>query len=337
MDKLLTANVKSSLDRLAGKGTSGQSTSSALPQATLGLPPPFGPPLFIVSPEGCLDSPQSPIMGFYIVRNIVRGILMGARPLEAGNLLWSRNFLSAAVASYYTSAFHLIPGILALNGRIWFEDPHVQDSARPDRNKKCVIARLTRENAWRLESRPRSHGRRWAELEQLYQEKSSRFDPEFIQLLSRLIDYGPYSFGDDKTVMSDGLKRVAQLRHEALYQGFGFDEFALDLAHDSGAMSPVMDQRAKAFREFCVYLMKMVVDGLFTLAADVPALALSTTRAMLLVSVYTPEFEVTKADGIGDSSLTEKLKVVLSWLTGKQALNPTLNRTETALSHGSSG
>lgn len=337
MNKLLIANVKKSLDRLAGKGDSKRLASPTLPQTTLGLHPLFSSPLFIVSPESCLSSSQDSILGFYVVRNIVRSILIGARPLEAGNLLLSRHFLSAAVASYYTSAFHLLSGILALNGRVWFDAPHIDDTASPGYKAECVIGRLTKKNTWCLESRPRSHGRRWIELEQVYKEQNNRVDAEFLRLLSRLLDYGPYPFGDEDKIMSEGLKRVAQLRHEALYQGFGFDDFAFDLAHDNRAIPTVMDQRAKAFKDFCVYLMKTTLDGLFILIESVRALALPTIRGMLLVNVYTPAFEVTDLSVIDDNQLSEKLKFVLSWLLETRAPSPALNRAETGLSHGSSG
>ena len=225
------------------------------------------------------------------------------------------------MASYYTAAFHLTAGILALNGRVLFEDPWVKNSAGSPKEIGYVIGRLTKRNTWKLEARSRSHGRRWAELGQVYREEGRIVDPEFLRLISRLVDYGPHSFGDAATPISESLKAVAELRHEALYQGFGFDRFAFDLADDNRELAHILDQRAKEFREFCLYLMRTVVDGLFDLTAAVPSSALLYIRALLLISVYSPPFEVTRADGI-DDTVSAKIKIVIGWLLGEQALNP---------------
>jgi len=325
MHELIAANVAKSLHRLVGnEAWEPSQEEQALPHmfSFLGLPPtPIG---VAISKEGCLRSPQAPIFGFYALRNIVRSILLGARPFEAGNLLLSRGFLAAAVASYYTSAFHLLSGLLALNGRVWFDEVAVLSSVKKE-NIECAVGRLTRSNSWLIERRSRSHGRKWAELGQACEESKGLVDNRFVDLLSGLVNYGPYPFGDEKTVLSDSLRRVAELRHAALYQGFGFDEFAFDLASENGDRV-VLSQRATSFRGFVRHLMGVVLDGFETLIARSTASTLVMIRPMLLMSVYAPPFEVTLAEGIEDDALADKVRVVRSWMLGEQALNPSLHQ-----------
>lgn len=75
-------------------------------------------PWFRKLPGGQLVTPQEPIFGYYALRNILRGLFLGASFVPPGDTLLATMFLSPSIAMYYTASFHLILAYLALQGRV---------------------------------------------------------------------------------------------------------------------------------------------------------------------------------------------------------------------------
>jgi len=91
---------------------------------------------------------------------------------------------SPSIGSLYTAAFRALHAFLALNGRVFFDQPCWTDAEGDvlrtgDGDDGAVVALLTKENAWKFEPRKRGHEARWSELRQVFSAKSCHI-PEFF-------------------------------------------------------------------------------------------------------------------------------------------------------------
>jgi hypothetical protein len=144
-----------------------------------------------------LQSPQESFFGFYSLRNIIRGILLSLRFIQAGDLLHKNGFLAASVFSYYPFSFHLLYAFLASYGRVVVDQVHGGPIKIINRRNssggsfsslnptpEVIVAILVRNNTWKFEPRPRSHTRKWKELEHIFVELDYDI-PEFLHSFFR--------------------------------------------------------------------------------------------------------------------------------------------------------
>ena len=275
-------------------------------------------PWFVCTESGALDCPQKDVLGLHFVRTAIRGALLCFRAMMAGDLLRERRFHAASTAMYYTSAFHGLDGFLASRGRVLIQP--VRGKARnqesssssllshdPLPNNPLVIcASVTRKGGWSFEPRRRGHTARWAELKQLVSMKGSTLPSSVLNALA-------YASMREKTddlnlLLSDGIPALAGLRHQALYEGFGYDDDAYDaLVNRVNPYGVGLDGRNEALRELSLGLLDaslVVAEFFFNWCDECKGSSdLTALVQRVAVSTFHPafEFDLARPDDIPNS------------------------------------
>jgi len=285
-------------------------------------------PWFHRSSSGELASPQEPLFGFYLVRNVLRGILASVRFVQAGDLLHGSEFLAMSVFSHYTASFHLLHSFLALSGRVVIDEPcgpptirrtpHGESlsfrSLRP--SPEVVMGLLTKRNAWKFEPRSRSHAKRWRELESVLRQTGDEVPDFFTRFFRYLLSYGPHCHTEDADLVAEGLRRLAELRHDAVYQGFGDDRFVYDaLANRDTMCITGIEARSGAYRDFATSLLWFCVTEFFALKDSIQADLWARNRLALVVSAFAwRPFEYRGHHIASDRELSSVLARLEEWL-----------------------
>jgi len=267
--------------------------------------------------ERIFDSPQRDFFGFYVLARATRATLIGARYLQAGDVLLAGDYCAAAVVAYYTAALNLTLAYLALEGRVFIDFPHgppVPDAKGGEpmwseiRDKggqrRSMLAKLSKRGLWNFEAKPCGHDSRWQELlpllDELRREKppSSLPDP-FWGLLGYCTTYGnDYLGGKDgcddaeRDLLEEGIKAIPEIRHEAVYRGYGYDDLAVDAAFAGESSASGFNRKPHAFRLFGAAMVEQVADDVWRCVDGVDpthwvALFSATSQAALL-----PEYEL---------------------------------------------
>lgn len=154
-------------------------------------------PWFSKLPDGRFITPQETIFGYYALRNILRGLFLGASFLPPGDTLLKKGFLSSSVAIYYTASFHLVLAYLSLEGRVVITPVHGPPYIELDEsygsgeykpipgNPTAICAILTSDCRWVFEGRTRTHRAYWAELDRMILQTKSV--PECFINFARLL------------------------------------------------------------------------------------------------------------------------------------------------------
>ena len=121
-------------------------------------------PWFYRDKSNNLQSPQQAFFGFYALRNIIRGILLSVRFIQAGDLLQKKHFIASSVFSYYTASFHLLHSFLSSYGRVIVDQVcggpvkviKRKNSSEGlycslDPTPEVIVAILTKSNKWKFE------------------------------------------------------------------------------------------------------------------------------------------------------------------------------------------
>ena len=277
-----------------------------------------------------LQSPQQAFFGFYALRNIIRGIFLSVRFIQAGDLLHKNHFMASSVFSYYTASFHLLHSFLASYGRVVVDQVcggAVKVINRKDSSEgqycsleptpEDIVATLTKKNTWKFEPRPRSHSRRWKELEFVFRELN--FDiPDFLRVFfSYILQYGPYpsSPSEMETVLRNSLKRLADVRHESIYSGYGFDDYVHDgLINRDLDTSYGIDFKSKAYRKFALGFLLHALNDLFDMKKAINPEHWIKARILMMGSVNTPPFELFDLKVENNHEVTERLNIIFAWL-----------------------
>lgn len=286
------------------------------------------------------QSPQQPFFGIYAVKNILRGILLGLRFIQGGDLLRENNFLAASIFSYYTAAFHLLHSYLAINGRIIIDIVKgpvnvinygkTSTSSNPslyatvsyeplEPTPETIIAILTRQNSWKFEPRARSHSRKWKELEPIFIELGYDIPEFFYSFFEYILSYGKDSSFKGDNSIQDGLKRLSEIRHEAIYQGYGFDDFFYngvvnrDLDWSSG-----FEIKSERYREFATGFLTHSINEFLELKKGTQKDYWNKIRGLINNSIFTPPFEVGMPRLAGNPELTESLESIYNLIMLKE-------------------
>jgi hypothetical protein len=275
-----------------------------------------------------LQSPQESFFGFYAIRNIVRGSFLGLRFLQAGDHLRSGKYIASSVLSYYTAAFHLLHGFLALEGRVFIGPvlgpPVITKSSTHaslnygylEKHPKAIVGILTRNNKWKFEPRTRSHSSHWRELESVFNRRRDNLPEYFDSFFDYLLSYGSSRHSDDNSFVQEGLKRFADVRHEAVYGGFGFDNFVYDELMNKDRYSFYgIDLKSKEYREFAVRLLADSLVGVSNIINSIKGEILKECLGKLITSVFTPPFEIGHLKlGNIPKELGEKIQSLSIWM-----------------------
>jgi len=287
-------------------------------------------PWFYRNESNELQSPQQSYFGIYSVRNNIRGILLGLRFIQAGKLLQKNGFLSASVFSYYTASFHLLSSFLALNGRILIEQVHgplkIVKHKNSSRSEYCslnptpevLIAILTRYNTWKFEPRYRCHAARWKELNHVFVGEKSIIPDFFLNFFRYITSYGNVSLASDETLVEEAIKQLTNTRHTAIYQGYGYDDFADDLMNQDLSFGSGIDNKSNAYRDFALGLLTFSVGEFVELRDSIPKELWNSdkTQDLLKLSILVPPFESGSPYLADMCELNEHIEWIFCWLSG---------------------
>ncbi|MGW6943794.1 hypothetical protein ACWGF3_32965 [Streptomyces xanthophaeus] len=223
-------------------------------------------PWFTVGASGNLQCPQEKVLGILAIRNAIRSAFLCARSIMAGDLLIEQGFRAASAAMFYTGAFHGLDGFLATRGRVMIQPARgkaryhstesselLQHESLPgDPHVICAI--MARTGKWSFESRKRNHVNRWGELKQLITSSSSTLPDPIVTALAYSAHRNPKE--DLQELMNSGVPALAALRHQALYEGFGYDDDAYDaFTNRENPYGFGLNKRADVLRDLAVELL----------------------------------------------------------------------------------
>ncbi len=283
-------------------------------------------PWFCRDRDSELRCPLDSIFGIYLIAAAIRGILVGLRFMQAGDLLHENRYLAAALNLYYTASFQLLRSFLALNGRVLInrvmgplrivkrKDSRglTYDSLEP--TPEVIIAILTRNNVWKFEPRGRSHSAMWKELKQVFGRHNYEIPDYFYHFFEYICSYGPDSLPYDKHV-EVGIERLVETRHEAIYEGFAFDDYAweqkfnLDNPSIGGS-----DLKSKAYGKLAVGLLTYCVGEFMELKDSIPEDHLEKIRPLVGFGILMRPFELGFPTSDDRSELNEALLWIITWL-----------------------
>ena len=284
----------------------------------------------------CLQSPQQSFFGFYALRNIIRGILISLRFIQAGDLLHKNSFLASSVFSYYTASFHMLQSYLAANGRVII-DPvsggpvrilHRKSSSdtsysslEPD--PEVIVAILTRENKWVFEQRTRSHAKRWKELEHVFVELDYLIPEYFHAFFRYILSYGYISSStEDKDFIQKGLKRLSEVRHESIYSGYGFDDYVHDgLTNRDLNSSHGIDLKTKAYRDLAIGFLSEAVNDVIEIKNKIYPEHWNEVKTLMAGSTFMPPFELVDLNIEVHKKLKEGIEIIFMWLMDRNTMH----------------
>jgi len=284
---------------------------------------------FTEDTRGSLVTPLHPVFGVFAFRTILRGFFIGASFLPGADLLLEKKHLSLSIIGYYTSALHLVNSFNALQGHVMLspvagqpvvelaDDPvgtkiasggtvHRGGSAgysQAPKGLQAACAILTRDGNWVFEGRIRSHSVIWRELKQLITE--SGLVPPWLDRFCRNFVY-PTMKVDEEQYLNDGLELLIEARHQAVYSGFGMDDFSFDLLTNREPVDSNIAARASNYRSLAYGILNDVLKETTMLFKDIQQQCpheLERLLPQLCTMVYTPPFDLRK--DFSDSIRTE--------------------------------
>jgi hypothetical protein len=288
-----------------------------------------------------LQSPQHSFFGFYALRNIIRSIFLSLRFIQAGDLLRKNDFLAASIFSFYSASFHLLSSFLSSHGRVIVDIVHggpikiikhkksgsgkiskseTAQYSSLDPTPEIVVAILTKNNEWKFEPRPRSHSRRWQELEPIFIETDYDVPDFFTSFFEYVLSYGYIrpSTTDPSSLVKEGIKRLTDIRHESIYSGYGADDFVHDgLINRDLDSSYGINLKSKAYRDFALGLFNHAVQDVMEMKNIISTDHWNEVQNLMVSSIHTPPFELGDFRLEDNKELNEKIEIIFIWLMGK--------------------
>jgi len=273
---------------------------------------------FTEDSRGSLTTPLDPVFGVFAFRAILRGFFIGASYLPGADLLLEKKHLSLSVIGYYTSALHLVNSFNALQGHVMLspiagqpvvelaDDPtgtkmasggtlHRGGSAgysQAPKGLQAACAILTKDGHWVFEGRNRSHSVMWRELKQLITE--SGFVPQWLDRFCRNFVY-PTMKVDEERYLNEGLEMLIEARHQAVYNGFGMDDFSFDILANREPVDVNIAARTLNYRSIAYGILNDVLKETTLLFIDIEQQCpdeLGRLLPQLCTMVYTPPFDL---------------------------------------------
>jgi hypothetical protein len=276
---------------------------------------------------------QADYVGFYAFQQAVRCLLLGVNHHVAGDLLVTSDLYGPAVASYYTSAYHALHAFLALEGRVFFESPIWPiPSRRPTHGRRGpFIGLLTRNNSWVFESRQRTHRAKWREVRQAFPQPN-----DLPHAFHGLFDYmyqGVFQRGADPVDViqnpdrfrirladrfTEFLNRIAETRHQSIYESFGSDPHVVEALWNRDAFSTSgIDNQSLHFGGFAGTLLLNVASNVQNLIEKLNPTP--EVRTALLLSIHIPWFDEPQIDSISIPVLQSTVTTINDWINATVA------------------
>lgn len=277
-------------------------------------------PWFIEDSQGNLTTPLGSVFGVFALRTVFRGFFIGASFLPGAGLLLKKGHLALSVIGYYTSALHLVISFNALQGRVLITpvagQPIVElpsDSmpvklatggtissagsagyAPAPKGLQAVCAILNRNGEWVFEGRSRSHSVYWHELRQWVIE--SNIVPQWLDKFCRGCVYASVKV-DESQYLEEGFEQLVEARHQAVYGGFGMDDWAFDQIINREDVYANVAARADHYKLLAYGILQDVLTGatdLFTYIQKQCPQELENLLPKICAMVYTPPFDLRK-------------------------------------------
>ena len=286
-------------------------------------------PELYIDDGGLVRCAQQGYLGFFVLRQAIRCLLLGVNYQVAGDLMLQTGLYGPAVASYYTAAYHVLHSFLALEGRVLFDTAiwPIPSRRPPQDRHQPYIALLTVHNSWVFEPRPRNHRRKWLEVKQAFASLPDALPACFHKLFGYMY-HGVFQRGVDllETIKNpdkyrvrladrfeDFLTRIAETRHLSIYGSFGSDPNVVDALWNGDVFSTRgIENQAVQFGEFSGSLLMRV-------ASDVKGIMgrLSLNQKLhnaLTLSIHYLPFDDPQSDGISDPELADAVKEISAWV-----------------------
>ena len=289
-------------------------------------------PRFYKTDDNKIKCYQYDGLGFYVLRNAYRGILLSVNYLVAGDINFSKKLLGPAVSNYYTCAYHILGTFLALKGRIIFDNQIIFENSKLVEDKRFAIASFSK-GKWHIDSKKWGHAGKWQEIKQL---KLNEYPDSLIHLfeywyklrikenislneyVKRLVNKEklgtPLNIND---IPDDFLKRITECRHYAIYASFGSEpEVMANLINGDTFTDRGIDYLAQAFKRFCYGFINENINSLIDLLNFLRIH--KKTREWLWISICQPWFDEQQIDEIDDYEIKRKLNGIKDYLFTKR-------------------
>ncbi|MHA1757245.1 MAG: hypothetical protein ACTSVV_10780 [Promethearchaeota archaeon] len=278
--------------------------------------------LFYRDSNNEIKSIQEKFFGIYALKTIIKNTLISI-PFLKGALepVWMP--LLPGILLHYTASFHLVIAFLALHGRVLIDEvfgpPLVQNKGMsykklPNAPDK-IMAILTKSNKWIFEPRPRSHKKVWRELKPIFIEQQ-KIPPEFREIFEYLTSYGPFTISDDEELIQYGIDRIVEVRHEACYTGFGFDDFAFDsiINRDFPGVEVGLDAKLKVYSKFSLNLLERITTNLIDILDSVNFLQKEYKRRVVTIILNPPFDYLSYPQWKNSENIRKKIDKIHKWL-----------------------
>ncbi len=269
-------------------------------------------------------SPQKDFFAFYALRNIIRGCLVSCRFIEGGNLLHTSGFYALSTISYYSAAFQILITFLALNGKVLISYPNPLLNLTTKTLPDLLIAKLSKDNnTWVFEGLSRDHKTIWRCLSEVLDNIDKGKIPSFFNdFFDYIVENNNLQTNpqDGKTLLEKTVEKIPDLRHAAIYSGFGFDKIEFEnaikgltgLNHNTE-----IDKLSKSLKhfvlEFLSYCLKDTLE-IKTLVQTEDDFDFIPVYYILRNSVWNPPFESTKNLNLGVDDIEKDIKSLQQWL-----------------------
>jgi len=333
METLVATNIRKAIEKL-------NSVNASLDFQLFGLHP---MPVFYGQKQNIISA-QSDFFGFYVLANAIRSMLRGINFIIASQCLLESKLLAPSVALSYTAGFHGLMAYLALEGHPFFEDRSFAWAEKqsddtlvivaPPDNLLLVSAILTKNNIWSFKNRDRFHKVFWRELLQLFN-KPSYTIPQYYRDLFEYLFWGrqkeqklgvealkkrienPALYEANKLQLEDAKKefldRIAEVRHTALYGGFGEDPRVVEAMWNNDATSSSgIERQAVKFYSFSEAILDHVSSNIVDLISLLNPIV--SVRNALCICTYMRWFDTPISDRVPHKILKSRISQIEKWL-----------------------
>ena len=283
-------------------------------------------PWFFLNNRNEINSPQTDFFGFYALKNIIRGVLMAVNFLDSGNILEQNKFVSSSISMFYSASYHLLYSFLALNGRVIIDNskgPIVIDFGETSSSMghdvnfpyDVVVAKLTHSNKWKFENRPRNHSSKWRDLAEVFNNNNFALPEYFKKYFSYSNHYGPYTKynENEKKYYEYLLEDITQIRHNANYGNYGFDDFAFDsIINRDGEYYNALNLKVSYFKTFTNDFFDDVLDKSLYLIDNLDLN--ETTNKNLRSSILYPPLEFYNFSEHTRADIKDKITKLILWV-----------------------
>ncbi|MFH0790534.1 MAG: hypothetical protein V2A64_02785 [Candidatus Omnitrophota bacterium] len=123
---------------------------------------------------------------------------------------------------------------------------------------------------------------------------------------------------NERELIRKGLEKLSQIRHEAIYEGYGFDDFFFleGFTNERGSRSSIesLKDKAVAYKLFSRELLKLCLDGVFELKKISLDEYWGKVKDLISFSIFIPPFEQSKPDLSDEPELDAQVENLLLWL-----------------------